>query len=84
MEAIVRVVQPSKEGCKDRALSNQPLGSSLATCASHRQDHHALIVLMEKKINGDNNPSTQPAVLMGNKSVRKCHCTEGAVWGMFL
>lgn len=49
MKAIVCAVQPSKEGCsKDHALSNQPLGSSQATCASHRQDC-ALVVLMGKK-----------------------------------
>lgn len=79
MKAIVCAVQPSKEGCsKDHALSNHPLGSSQATRASHRQDC-ALVVLMEKKINGDNSPSTQPAVLMGNKSGSKCHCTKGAV-----
>lgn len=40
---------PARRGAgKDRALSNQPLGSSQATCASHRQDR-ALVVLMEKK-----------------------------------
>lgn len=48
MEAIDCAVQPRKEGCsKDCALSNQPLGSSQAMCASHRQDHE-LVVLMEK------------------------------------
>lgn len=46
---IVCAVWPSKERCsKDRALNNQPLGSSQATCASPRQDG-ALVVLMEKK-----------------------------------
>lgn len=49
MEAIVYAAQPSKEGfSKDHALSNQPLGSSQATRASHRQDR-ALVGLMEKK-----------------------------------
>lgn len=79
MKAIVCAVQPSKEGCsKDHALKQPPPGkqpgyvcfpqAGLCTCGFNG-----------KKINGDNSPSTQPAVLMGNKSGSKCHCTKGAV-----